>query len=114
MPVIPRCLNALTACACGLSLLAFFALQSEAQANQSNSFRADLASLPDAPQALGQQPPPPAGQTPGSPSAAAPAPSAPQDSTGPKQTKRILGIMPNFNAVSADTKLPPQSPKEKF
>ncbi len=34
--------------------------------------------------------------------------------TGPKQTKRILGIVPNFRAVSADTKLPPESPKEKF
>ena len=31
-----------------------------------------------------------------------------------KQTKRILGIIPNFRAVSSDTKLPPQSPKEKF
>jgi hypothetical protein len=32
----------------------------------------------------------------------------------PKQTKRILGIIPNFRAVSADTKLPPQTVKEKF
>ena len=32
----------------------------------------------------------------------------------PKQTKRILGIIPNFRAVSADTKLPPQSVREKF
>ena len=31
-----------------------------------------------------------------------------------KQTKRILGIIPNFRAVSADQKLPPQSVKEKF
>jgi hypothetical protein len=30
------------------------------------------------------------------------------------QTKRILGIFPNFRAVSADTHLPPQSTKEKF
>jgi hypothetical protein len=30
------------------------------------------------------------------------------------QTKRILGIIPNFRAVSSDTKLPPQSPKEKL
>jgi len=36
------------------------------------------------------------------------------DEEGPHQTKRILGIMPNFSAVSADTKLPPQKPKEKF
>jgi hypothetical protein len=31
-----------------------------------------------------------------------------------KQTKRILGIIPNFRAVSVNTKLPAQSPKEKF
>ena len=35
-------------------------------------------------------------------------------STGGKQTKRILGVIPNFRAVSADTKLPPQDLKEKF
>jgi hypothetical protein len=31
-----------------------------------------------------------------------------------QQTKRILGIFPNFRAVSANTHLPPQSVKEKF
>ena len=31
-----------------------------------------------------------------------------------QQTKRILGILPNFRAVSTTTKLPPQSPKEKL
>ncbi len=31
-----------------------------------------------------------------------------------RQTKRILGIVPNFRAVSADEKLPPESVKEKF
>jgi hypothetical protein len=31
-----------------------------------------------------------------------------------RQTKRILGIIPNFRAVSANQLLPPQSPKEKF
>ena len=30
------------------------------------------------------------------------------------QTKRILGIIPNFRAVSANVTLPPQSVKEKF
>src|ERR1035441_8191938 len=30
------------------------------------------------------------------------------------QTKRILGIIPNFRAVSTDQKLPPQTVKEKF
>jgi hypothetical protein len=31
-----------------------------------------------------------------------------------EQTKRILGIIPNFRAVSSDKHLPPQSVKEKF
>ena len=35
------------------------------------------------------------------------------DSTG-QQTKRILGIVPNFRAVSADEKLPPETVKDKF
>jgi hypothetical protein len=35
------------------------------------------------------------------------------DSTG-QQTKRILGIIPNFRAVSADEKLPPETTKDKF
>jgi hypothetical protein len=30
------------------------------------------------------------------------------------QTKRIMGIFPNFRAVSADTHLPPQTTKDKF
>jgi hypothetical protein len=42
-----------------------------------------------------------------------PAQNAPADSSG-QQTKRILGIVPNFRAVSADTKLPPETVKEKF
>ncbi len=40
---------------------------------------------------------------------------APDATTGqPKQTKRILGIVPNFRSVSADVHLPPESPREKF
>jgi len=31
-----------------------------------------------------------------------------------KQTRRILGIVPNFRSVSANAHLKPQSPKEKF
>ena len=41
----------------------------------------------------------------------------PQPQTNPhidKQTQRILGLIPNFRAVSADVQLPPQSVKEKF
>jgi hypothetical protein len=39
---------------------------------------------------------------------------APPPTQADQQTKRILGIFPNFRAVSADTHLPPQSVKEKF
>ena len=39
--------------------------------------------------------------------------SAPGDNAG-RQTKRILGIMPNFRAVSTDEKLPPETVKDKF
>jgi hypothetical protein len=42
-----------------------------------------------------------------------PSQNAPADSTG-QQTKRILGIIPNFRAISANTKLPPETVKEKF
>jgi hypothetical protein len=49
------------------------------------------------------------------PPAAATKPSATEDSSDAgKQTKRILGVMPNFRSVSVNTYLPAQSPKEKF
>jgi hypothetical protein len=40
--------------------------------------------------------------------------SAPAEPPPGSQTKRILGIIPNFRAVSADTKLPPETVREKF
>ncbi len=53
--------------------------------------------------------------------AAAPLPEAPQAQTPDQpaehqdgQTKRILGILPNFRAVDADQHLPPETVKEKF
>jgi hypothetical protein len=44
----------------------------------------------------------------------APQPQSQSNDQAPAQTHRILGILPNFRAVSADVKLPPQSVKEKF
>jgi hypothetical protein len=48
----------------------------------------------------------------------APAQNTPSSTAAPVhqdgQTKRILGIIPNFRAVNADSHLPPQSVKEKF
>ena len=66
------------------------------------------STLPDSPGTLIQS----TSQT-GQATPAAQTPATP-DATGPQQTKRILGIMPNFSAVSADTKLPPLPAKEKF
>jgi hypothetical protein len=64
--------------------------------------------IPDAPSAVAQA------QSQQTPTANTPnGPVSP--ATGePKQTKRILGVIPNFRAVSADQTLPPQSVKEKF
>jgi hypothetical protein len=59
--------------------------------------------LPDAPSA--HQQPVSSSSAPQSPS------SNPEEG---QQTKRILGIIPNFRAVSVDTHLPPETPKEKF
>lgn len=108
----------LSAAYLGVLLLSVcFAIPADSQTSNSAN---ELAELPDAPSPLlawQQQPAPPdpGGQNSpqNSPSSgtnpqAAPPPAAPQ------QTKRILGIMPNFSAVSADTKLPPQTPKQKF
>jgi hypothetical protein len=41
-------------------------------------------------------------------------PTSPVESDGGKQTKRILGVVPNFLSVSINSHLPAQTPKEKF
>jgi hypothetical protein len=70
------------------------------------------AELPDAPSAVlqaaqsGQTPTPAPPQTTANPYGVSP--------NGTQQTKRVLGIVPNFSSVSADTKLPPQTPKQKL
>ncbi|MDQ2835277.1 MAG: hypothetical protein M3Y50_16340 [Acidobacteriota bacterium] len=71
--------------------------------------------LPDSPGALLL--PQPAQQS--STSQTPPAPQLSDDPdrvspNGTQQTRRILGIMPNFRSVSADTQLPPMSAKDKF
>ena len=71
-----------------------------------------VSELPDAPSALQnpqstQTPPPSSPQQPSTdPYGVSP--------NGTKQTKRVLGIVPNFSSVSADTKLPPQTAKQKL
>lgn len=48
------------------------------------------------------------------PSIDSPKPKIEPDDNSPKQTKRILWVIPNYRAVSADMHLPPQSVREKF
>ena len=72
--------------------LAFGAM---AQAHSAPAQETAANSLPDAPKAQ---------------NSAAQQPTEHED----PQTKRILGIFPNFRAVSTDEHLPPQSVKEKF
>ena len=74
------------------------------------ALEANVSTLPDTPGVASRQD----GQnTPASPGAKEGAPVV-QLSGGGKQTKRILYIIPNFRAVSADEKLPPQTIKDKF
>ncbi|HUK30902.1 MAG TPA: hypothetical protein VLV89_07300 [Candidatus Acidoferrum sp.] len=61
----------------------------------------------------GTQTKPPAANTP--PATPLPPGPAPQSTDSDEtQSKRILWVIPNFRSVSADTKLPPLSTKEKF
>ena len=64
------------------------------------------AVLPDAPLPQTQAPP--------GASTAAKTEATPTPSDEGRQTKRILGIIPNFRSVSANQKLPPETAKEKF
>jgi hypothetical protein len=64
-------------------------------------------------QASASQAAPAASSDPQAPSPS-PTDTSPPDSSGGQQTKRILGIVPNFQAVSANTNLPPLTLKQKF
>jgi len=80
-------------------------------ASSSSVTPAEDSSLPDAPSYVlypqsGQTTPPPQPIQTTNPDAVSP--------NGTQQTKRILGIMPNFRSVSADIKLPPQTARQKF
>jgi hypothetical protein len=94
------------------AFLLIFAVPASLRAQQliASDSVSSSSSLPDAPSTLLEQQSgqttTPAQQQSNNPDAANP--------NGPQQTKRILGIMPNFSAVSANTKLPPLGAKEKF
>ena len=74
------------------------------------SSTSDISALPDAPDALSPANPAAQNPAPGAPATNA----APPPPASPQQTKRILGVLPNFRAVSAGTTLPPQTVKDKF
>lgn len=84
----------LALCCAAVLLLNSLGANAQEQAPGSPDPQPPKASLPDNPV---PQPNPPPGPI-----------------TAKPQTKRILGIIPNFRAVSTDTKLPPQTLKEKF
>lgn len=75
-------------------------------ADKANATARTAATLPDAPV-------PQTSQITSSGAAQSATSTAPQSDEG-KQTKRILGIVPNFRAVSANQKLPPDTARDKF
>lgn len=105
MKIYARCLRF----AVIASALLPFSIPYPAQAQQiSQEPVASAKALPEAPEpAFPQQPN-------AGPQQQQTSPQSQEDGAGGRQTKRILGILPNFRAVSADTHLPPQSPREKF
>jgi len=92
------------------AFLLIFAVPASLRAQQliASDSVSSSSNLPDAPSTLLEQQ---SGQT---TTPAQQQSNNPDAANGPQQTKRILGIMPNFSAVSANTKLPPLGAKEKF
>jgi hypothetical protein len=94
------------------------AQQLDVSSSTSSSIDSVTIAPPELPDSPGAMLYPQSGQT--TPSTSAPP--APQGTADPyavspngnKQTKRVLGIVPNFSSVSADIKLPPQTVKQKF
>jgi len=86
---------------------AALALNCSAQPDSIDSSSTEaLAAFPDAPS-------PSQATEPDAKAAGEPVSKPPQGMEG-KQTKRILGIIPNFRSVSVDEKLPPVSTHDKF
>jgi hypothetical protein len=102
----------LSCCLLAVGTVSASAQQLEQTSNVSTR-PAELASLPDAPvpaaDSANDEPAQASSSQPGSPSTPANG-----SYVQGKQTKRILGIVPNFRSVSADEKLPPQTLKDKF
>jgi hypothetical protein len=96
---VRRKMTALSSAVCLALITAMATLNStplKAQQLADSSTSSDADSLPSAPEPQDNQ--------------TSPTPTQHND----PQTHRILGILPNFRAVNADIKLPPQSAKQKF
>ncbi len=111
--VLTPCLGAQTRLPAGLlNTLSVLQEQQAGGGAQSFSPRPEFVTKPEL-QPAGQS----KGQSSAQASSQAPASSntnQSDDGSKGKQTHRIFGIVPNFQAVSAGTQLPPQSAKEKF
>ncbi len=97
-------------------LILGFPAHLSSQQPESNLTIATLA-LPDAPQPQAAPSQPPAqkqNQSSSSSAAQAPADNTPAVHTPPPEPKRILGMMPNYRAVSAGVRPPPPSNREAF
>ena len=108
--------RSLTLVTTSAALLTFFSAQLRAQQMAAiSSSNAAAIELPDAPAPAGSQQPQTQSASAAQPASTSTVPQATNtDLNKPQQTDRILGFVPNFSAVSADTKLPPQSAKDKF
>lgn len=100
-----------------VALIAFFGARVSLAAPQANADdpQPAVTSAPSSPAPASQAPAP--AQDSSSNSTPAPVkqqPPAKQEFASGQQTKRILGIVPNFRAVSVDQQLPPETVKEKF
>ena len=91
-----------------LACLAFWAILGSAQCQPGPVVPVEGATLPSAPDASRPA------QDQDFTASSSPSTNASPSSEDPQQTKRILGIVPNFRSVISDAKLPPQSGMDKL
>ena len=96
----------------GTIALALFVFQSGIFLCSKARAQTAIAAMPDAPSVSSSSDSAPQQAASGAQNPAAPNPTAPPHED--PQPKRIFGILPNFRAVTAGTKLPEQTVKDKF
>jgi hypothetical protein len=98
---------------CAIFLLALRPVMAQQKAGMllaAGAPKGEVAAIPDAPMPSAVD----AGDQSSAPSTSSSSSASTADPDEGRQTKRILWIVPNFRAVSAGAKLPPQTVKEKF